>query len=151
MKHESSRPRVWKREASNLLLFPDESPTSPEVPPMTNAPPTVESFAPQTSCLTLAQIAAEWQVFLKRLGRRRRVLETILTAAHPVRLTGNTLIIGFPPHRRFHRELFDTPDYRACVEEELAWMFRVRLSVMTALSPDGRDLHRNGPTAEAPA
>jgi hypothetical protein len=151
MKYESSRPRVWKREASNLLLFPDASSTSPEVPSMTNAPPTAESFPPQTSCLTLAQIAAEWQVLLKRLGRRRRVLETILTAAHPVRLTGNTLIIGFPPHRRFHRELLDTPDYRACVEEELAWMLRVRLSVMTALSPEGRDLHRNGPRGKAPA
>ena len=151
MKCESSGPRVWKREASNLLLFPDESSTSPEVPSMTNAPPTVESCASQISCLTLAQIAAGWQVLLKRLGRRRRVLETILTAAHPVRLTGNTLIIGFPPHRRFHRELLDTPDYRACVEEELARMFRVRLSVMTAVSPDSRDLHRNGPTGEAPA
>jgi hypothetical protein len=151
MKHDLPHTRFWKPEASNLLLFPDESSASPEALPPTDSAPTAESLPPPTSFLTLAQVAAQWQMLLKRLGRRHRVLETVLTAGRPLRLTDTTLVVGFPPHRRFHRELLDTPDYRRCVEEELARMLRVRLSVVTTFSPEGHGLHRKGPCGNAPA
>ncbi|MGH8065420.1 MAG: hypothetical protein ACRERE_09305 [Candidatus Entotheonellia bacterium] len=151
MKHKQPHTRVWNDEATNLLLFPDESSASPATPRLTNAPPTPESSPLRNVPLSLAQIIAEWRALLIRLGRRRRVLETILTAGQPIRLNADTLIVGFPPHRRFHQELLDMPDYRRCVEEELARTFRVRLSVVTAVHPDSRGLRRDRVIGKTPA
>ena len=151
MTHKSRQTHVWNDEATNLLLFPDESSTSPAAPLLTNAPPTPERFSLRHFAPSLAQITAEWKGLLKRLGRRRRVLETILTAGQPIRLTTDTLVIGFPPHRRFHQELLDLADYRSCVEEELARTFRLRLSVITAVHPDSRGLRRGRVVGKTPA
>jgi hypothetical protein len=101
-----------------------------------HTPPAQENSRPRDFPPSLAQITAEWQALLKRLGRRRRILETILGTGHPVRLVDNTLVLGFPPQRRFQQELLDMPDYRGVVEEELQRTFQVQLSVVTALSPD---------------
>ena len=90
-------------------------------------------------------------MLLKRLGRRRRVLEAVLAAGHPLQLTGHTLVVGFSPQRRFHQELLDMPDYRSCVEEELVRTFQVRLSVVTALYPEGRHLSQQGTFGKTPA
>jgi hypothetical protein len=150
MRHEPPHTRVWNDEGTNLLLFPDESP-APPAPRLTNAPPTPEGSPLRNVPLSLAQIIAEWRALLTRLGRRRRVLETILTAGQPIRLNADTLIVGFPPHRRFHQELLDLADYRSCVEEELARTFRVRLSVITVAHPDSRGLRRQGVFGKTPA
>jgi hypothetical protein len=151
MKHESPHTRVCNGEAANLLLFPNEPVTPAKASPPTNAPSVLDSALIQNAPLSLAQITAEWQALLKRLGRRRRVLETILTAGRPIRLTDHILVVGFPPHRCFHRELLDTLDYRTCVEEELARTFRVRLAVVTALYPESPSLTRKGALGKAPA
>ena len=141
MKHGPPQTHLWNGD-TNLLLFPDDSARSPEALPLTNAASMPENSSLQNSPPSLAQVAAEWQMLLKRLGRRRRVLETILTAGHPLQLTGQTLVVGFSPQRRFHQELLDMPDYRSCVEEELTRTFRVQLSVVTALYPESRHLRR---------
>jgi hypothetical protein len=151
MKHESSHRRVWNGEVNNLLLFPDEPSALTEASLSTNASPTSESFLPRIQPLSLMQITAEWQTLRKRLGRRRRVLETILLAGQPIRLIDNTLVIGFPPDRSFHQELLDVPDYRSCLQEELARTFRVRLSVVTASHPESRSLHRKRAFGKTPA
>jgi hypothetical protein len=144
MKHTTLPARVWIDGATNLLLFPDDSPVSPEARPRTNDQPRSGCSARRNFPLSLAQIATSWQMLLKRLGRRRRVLETVLAAGHPIQLTDDTLVIGFPQQRRFHQELLDMADYRSCVEEELARTFRVRLSVVTALYPESRHLQHQG-------
>jgi hypothetical protein len=151
MKDDPPHTGVWNGEATNLLLFPDEPSVPAEVSPLTTVPPTPESSLGQNSSLSLSQLIAEWQRLLKRLGRRRRVLETILAAGQPIRLTDGVLVVGFPPHRRFHRELLDMPDYRSCVEAELARTFLVQLSVVTAFSPESSSLHRQGPFGKTPA
>jgi hypothetical protein len=151
MKRDSSHTRVWNGEATNLLLFPDESSAPTEISQPTNAPPRPETFPPRIQQLSLMQITAEWQRLRKRLGRRRRVLETILIAGQPIRLIDNTLVVGFPPDRRFHQELLDMPDYRSYLEEELARTFQVPLSVVTALYPESRGLHRKGAFGKTPA
>jgi hypothetical protein len=151
MKDESPHMGSWNGEATNLLLFPDEPSAPAEASPLTNVPPTPAISLPQNFPLSLAQIIAEWQKLLKRLGRRRRVLESILAAGQPIRLTDGVLIIGFPPHRRFHRELLDMPDYRSCVEAELARTFLARLSVVTALYPASGSFHRKEPFGKTPA
>jgi hypothetical protein len=144
MESQSRLRHVDSGKVINLLLFPEERPTPAEPPPPTNDRTPPECSPQSTSPVSLMQIAAEWRVLLKRLGRRRRVLETILTAGQPIRLLGHTLLIGFPPDRRFHQELLDMPDYRACVEEELSRMFEVDLAVATALHPESRGLRRHG-------
>jgi hypothetical protein len=151
MKDKLPQTHVWNNADTNLLLFPDESSASPAAPPLMNAPPTPESLPPRNYPLSLPQITAEWRGLLKRLGRRHRVLETILTAGQPIRLTAETLLIGFPPDRRFHQELLDIPDYRSCVEEELARTFRTQLSVVTTVHPERRGLRRNGVFGKTPA
>jgi hypothetical protein len=150
MKHKQPHTHVWNDEGTNLLLFPDESP-APPAPQLTNTPPTPESSPRQNIPLSLAHIIAEWRALLMRLGRRRRVLKTILTAGQPIRLNADTLIVSFPPHRRFHQELLDMPDYRSCVEEELARTFRIRLSVVTAVHPESRGVRRHGVFGKTPA
>lgn len=144
MKYQSPQTDVWKDQTTKLLLFPDASSTLPTAPLLTNAPSTSESLPPRNFPLSLEHITAEWRGLLKRLGRRRRVLETILTAGQPIRLIAATLIVGFPPHRCFHRELLDMPEYRGCVEAELTRTFRLRLFVATAAHPESRRLCRHG-------
>jgi hypothetical protein len=139
-----SHTRLWNDEVTNLLLFPGDPAAPPEALPLTNASSRPESPPPQNMPLSLAQVLAEWQMLVKRLGRRRRVLETVLTAGHPLQLNGHTLVVGFSPQRRFHQELLDMPDYRSCVEEELVRTFQVRLSVVTALYPESRHLSQQG-------
>jgi hypothetical protein len=151
MKHGLPHMRVWNDSATNLLLFPEDSSSYPEACQLTNASPTSQSFAPGNFPPSLGQIIAEWQTLLKRLGRRRRLLETVLAAGRPIRLTDDTLDIGFSPQRRFHRELLDLPEYRDCVEEELTRTFRVRLSVVTAWYPENRHLQHPGTFGKAPA
>jgi hypothetical protein len=129
---QHTRPR--KDGVSNLLLFPDDSAASPATLSPTNASSIRESSHPPPS---IALITAEWQTLAKRLGRQRCVLETILAAGHPLQIAGNTLVVGFSPRRRFHRELLDMPEYRSCVEQELLRTFRVRLWVITTLYPEG--------------
>jgi hypothetical protein len=151
MKQRPPHTRLWYDEITNLLLFPGDSAASLEALPLTNATSIPESPLSQTIPLSLAQVVAEWQMLLKRLGRRRRVLETVLAAGRPLRLTGHTLVVGFSPQRRFHQELLDMPDYRSCVEEELARTFQVRLSVLTALYPEHRHLSQQGTFRKTPA
>jgi hypothetical protein len=151
MKHEPHPTRVWEEGAINLLLFPDEPSAPPEaLPPMKTSLTPGSSPPPQFS-LSLTHITAEWQILRKRLGRRHRVLETVLAAGQPIQLTGHTLVVGFPPQRRFHQELLDLPDYRSCVEEELARTFQVQLSVVAVVSPVNHHLPHQRPSRKTPA
>ena len=140
MKQGLPHTRLRYAKFTNLMLFPGDSAGSFEELPLTNASSVPESPPLQNIPLSLAQIVAEWPMLLKRLGRRRCVLETLLAAAHPLQLTGHTLVVGFSPQRRFHQELLDMPDYRSCVEEELARTFQVRLCVVTTLYAENRHL-----------
>jgi hypothetical protein len=151
MKQGPPYTRLWNDGVTNLLLFPDDAAASPEALPLMNTSSRSEGPSSQIIPLSLAEITAEWQMLLKRLGRRRRVLETVLAAGHPLQLTGHTLVVGFSPQRRFHQELLDMPDYRSQVEEELARRFQVRLSVVTALYPESRHLSRQGTFGKTPA
>jgi len=150
MKHKSPQTNVWNDQTTNLLLFPDELSTLPIAPLLTNAPSTPERLPPRSLPFSLEHITAEWRGLLKRLGHRRRILESILTAGQPIRLIADTLIVGFPPHRRFHQELLDMPEYRSCVEAELTRTFCTRLFVVTAAHPESRGLRRHGVFGNTP-
>jgi hypothetical protein len=141
MESQSHVRPICNGELTNLLLFPEEIFT-----------PTEGSHSPHTPLhLSLTHITVEWPALLRRLGRRRQMLETILMAGRPIRLIGQTLIIEFPLNRRFHRELLDIPDSRAHVEEELSRRFRVRLAVETSLCPENHRLRPSGGFGATPA
>jgi hypothetical protein len=85
--------------------------------------------------LTTAQVTAMWGHVVKRVSRRRRILETILSTARPLRLAGQTVVLGFPPQQRFQQELIESEEYRRLLEEELQKTFGVVLEVSTELLP----------------
>jgi hypothetical protein len=143
--------RVLRGDESNLLLFPEETVSLSASSPMwdTHQPP--EPSPSEESSLSLAHVLAAWQPMVKRLGRRRRVLETILAAGRPIRLLHRTLVIGFSPQRQFHRELLELPEYRGYVEKELSKTFGIELQVLTALHPERRGPGPKGMFGQAPA
>ncbi len=103
MERQSRVRPICNGELTNLLLFPEEVFTPAEAYPSPRAQRQLERFPLSPLRLSLTHITAEWPALLKRLGRRRQVLETILTAGRPSQLMGQTLIIEFPLDRRFHR------------------------------------------------
>src|SRR6266545_1009107 len=123
MNLNSDPTRVSSSEDTNLLLFPEETLALSASSQMGDAQQPPETLPAEASSLSRADVLAEWQPMLKRLGRRRRVLETILAAGRPIRLCERTLVVGFAPQRQFHRELLDLPEYRRCVEKELSKIF----------------------------
>ena len=84
---------------------------------------------------TLAQVNATWDHIVKRVARRRRILETILSTARPLRLVGKQVVLGFSPQQRFQQELIQSDDYRHLIEEELRKAFGGELEVTTELYP----------------
>lgn len=125
---------------SSLSLFPAEFSPPLEHSPTPESPTHLLYSSTHPLPLLLPYIIAAWPSLLKRLGQRRQVLESILRAGHPLRLTDSTLTIAFPLDRQFHRELLDIPDYRICAEQELAHIFRTKLTLVTCLHPENREL-----------
>lgn len=90
---------------------------------------------PQPSTPTLDQVTAMWDHVVKRVARRRRILETILAAARPLRVSEQGLVLSFPPQHRFQQELVESEEYRNLLEEELKKAFGVSLEVTTEVYP----------------
>jgi len=76
-----------------------------------------------------------WDYLIKRVARRRRILETILAAARPLRVADQKLVLGFPPQHRFQQELVESEEYRSLLEDELQKAFGVHLEVTTEVYP----------------
>jgi hypothetical protein len=117
----------------SLPLFPDETP-----PLAATLEPRGDERAtttPQASTPTLDQVTAMWDHVVKRVARRRRILETILAAARPLRIVGQRLVLSFPPQQRFQQELVESEEYRSLLEEELNKAFGVSVEVTTEVYP----------------
>jgi hypothetical protein len=117
----------------SLPLFPDEAPPLT----VTHEPLHDEQSAtmPQLSPPTLEQMTAMWDQVVKRVARRRRILETILAAARPLRVADRGLVLSFPPQHRFQQELVESEEYRSLLEEEIEKVFGVSLEVTTEVYP----------------
>ena len=76
-----------------------------------------------------------WDHLVKRVGRRRRILETILSTARPLRVAEQRLVLSFPPQHSFQQELVESEEYRSLLEEELKKAFGVSLEVTTEAYP----------------
>jgi hypothetical protein len=117
----------------SLPLFPDEPPhLAATLEPRDDERTTAMS---QASTPTLDQVTAMWDHVVKRVARRRRILETILAAARPLRIVGQRLVLSFPPQQRFQQELVESEEYRSLLEEELKKAFGVSVEVTTEVYP----------------
>ena len=117
----------------SLPLFPAETPPlTATIEPRDDAP--LGDISPPPTP-TVAQVTAMWDRIVKRVSRRRRILETILAAARPLRVTDQRLVLGFPPQHRFQQELVESEEYRSLLEEELQKVFGVGLEVTTEVYP----------------
>jgi hypothetical protein len=90
---------------------------------------------PDLSPPTLEQVLAMWDQVVKRVARRRRILETILAAARPRRVNQQGLTLSFPPQQRFQQELVESDEYRSLLEEELKKVFGMSMEVTTEVYP----------------
>jgi hypothetical protein len=126
-------PQAPPAAEQSLPLFPEATPSVITDP----TPPHPESQDKelQPPLPTLAQVSATWDHIVKRAARRRRILETILSTARPLRLAGKQVVLGFPPQQRFQQELIQSEDYRHLIEEELRKAFGAELEVTTELYP----------------
>jgi hypothetical protein len=138
MKSPSHPTHVSPGTDGNLLPFPEETLNSSDTLLESADSPSPSQPTSEATVLPLARVVAAWQPLVRHLGRRRRVLESILSAGRPLWLSGKTLVVGFAADRQFHRELLDVPEYRKIVEAELARRFGVELAVVTKLYPESR-------------
>jgi hypothetical protein len=128
-----SRRRAGVRLDPTLPLFPDDTPALAVSPQPREQQRMTATSQPPTP--TIAQVTATWDRVVKRVARRRRILETILVAARPLRMAGPKLILGFPPQHRFQQELIESEEYRSLLEDELRNTFGMNLEVATELHP----------------
>ena len=117
----------------SLPLFPDGLPAR-IVPPEPRDDEEISDPSPP-SMPSVAQVTAMWDHLVKRVARRRRILETILSAARPLRVADQRLVLSFPPQHRFQQELVESEEYRSLLEEELRKTFGVSLEVTTEVYP----------------
>jgi hypothetical protein len=121
------------RTGRSLPLFPDETPVRPIDPEFDDGKQLVVTSQPPIP--SVAQVTAMWDHIVTRVARRRRILETILSAARPLRIAGHGFVLGFPPQHRFQQELVESEEYRSLLEEELKKAFGVALEVTTEVYP----------------
>jgi hypothetical protein len=120
---------------ATLPLFPEDAVPPPALSQALPHGRREQDSATPAPMLSLELIAAKWDYILKRVGRRRRILETILSTARPVHLEGHTLRLGFPPQSRFQQELMASPEYCGLLEEELAHLLGVSVEVTATFHP----------------
>jgi uncharacterized protein len=121
------------RTDRSLPLFPDETPERSVDPEFDDGKQIAVTSQPPTP--SVAQVTAMWDHIVTRVARRRRILETILSAARPLRIAGHGFVLGFPPQHRFQQELVESEEYRRLLEEELKKAFGVALEVTTEVYP----------------
>jgi hypothetical protein len=134
-----ARPRRWRRAqapaeaAPTLPLFPDDTP--PRAVDLGSHGHRLGAETSPSPSLSIAQVTATWDLIVKRLARRRRSLESLLSTARPLRIAGARLVLGFPPQQRFQQELVASEEYRHLLEEELKQTYGMSLEVTTEIHP----------------
>jgi hypothetical protein len=124
---------------TTLPLFPDEEPAVVDTFTRSIRQVAAETLPTLGVGMSLAHLTAQWPHLIKRVARRRRILDTILSTTWPVQMMEHTLVVAFPPQHRLQQELFESPEYRGLLEEELSRMFGRAFDVETVLHPAPAD------------
>ena len=114
------------------------SPQPPMNPPPRHSPLPESSPAPMPSAAQMTApetLAAQWPVFLERLGAQKMSLAAYLAEAKPLHLEGQTLTIGLP---RFalHQEVLTVLEHRRLIERLLAELYQTPIAVQYATLPE---------------
>jgi hypothetical protein len=117
----------------SLPLFPDDP--TPRTATLESRQDQRTAAISPSATPTIEQVIALWDRVVRRVARRRRIFEPILAAAHPLRISSQGLVLGFPPQHRFQQELVESEEYRNLLEEELMKALGVSLEVTTEVSP----------------
>jgi len=103
----------------------------PETAAREPAPP-----APQLE-LSLDKISRAWGVILTQVRRRKIPLYSLLQEARPVDLSGNVLVLGFPPEAGFHKTQVEKPNYVSILTEVLKELTGVELKIRCVRTDSG--------------
>lgn len=114
------------------------------------APP--EEAAPELPPLELAQVQHAWrQAVIPAVEERSIPTASLLLEARPVELSGNRLVLEFPPDASFHRSQAEDPKNAAVLAEALHEVTGRRLALAFALGERPQDEGEAGeaePTTE---
>ncbi len=117
-------------------------PSEPSAPDASRSPESAaapESASPDPSPrpappdLKLEELQSAWRhSVLPAVEHRNIPASSMLVAAHPAKLEGETLTLEFPPDARFHRERAEEPRNVAVLQEALFEVTGRRLSIVFA-------------------
>ena len=80
-------------------------------------------------------LAAQWPVFLERLGAQKMSLAAYLAESLPLHLDGKTLTIGLPGFA-LHQEVLTVLEHRRLIERLLAELYQTPIEVQYATLPE---------------
>ena len=104
------------------------APSSVPEPSPSPAPSVTSMTAPET-------LAAQWPVFLERLGAQKMSLAAYLAESLPLHLDGKTLTIGLPGFA-LHQEVLTVLEHRRLIERLLAELCQTPIEVQYATLPE---------------
>jgi DNA polymerase III gamma/tau subunit len=120
-----------------------EAPSQPQ--------PAAETAEPLPD-LGLEQIQHVWgQAVLPALGERSIPAASVLGEARPVELSGNRLVIEFPPAASFHRNLAEEPKNASLLTEVLYEVTGHKLALAFAVGEGEGEIEAEETEAEGPA
>jgi DNA polymerase III subunit gamma/tau len=129
---------------------PHHSPT-PETPAQA---PTAPAAAPSDPLpdLDIEQVQQVWgQAVLPAIGERSIPTASVLGEAKPIELSGNRLVIEFPPAASFHRNLAEEPKNATLLAEVLYEVTGHRLALAFAVGDaeeEAEETETEGPASE---
>jgi DNA polymerase III subunit gamma/tau len=128
-------------------------PHKPAPPQATAVPADDEPDAPakQGSPVELGEIQTAWkQAILPAVGERSIPTASVLNEAKPIELSGDRLVIEFPPAASFHRNLAEEPKNATLLAEVLYEITGRRLALAFAIGEGGADEEESeeGPVTE---
>ena len=80
-------------------------------------------------------LAAQWPVFLERLGAQKISLAAYLAEGKPLHLDGGLLTIGLPAFA-LHQEVLTVLEHRRLIERLLAELYQTTILVQYATLPE---------------
>ena len=121
----------------------------PELPPVVDLPPAVK--LPPAQASGVDDILSVWAGIINHVKAKKISAASYLQEGYPVSLEGRTLMLGFPKELKFHKEVLESAENRALIEEALKDVVKADLKVtFTIVEPVrpkgglGRDMESSG-------
>jgi DNA polymerase-3 subunit gamma/tau len=128
-----------------------QAPKQPSPQPQASVPPPDDAPAEQGPPVELSEIQSAWkQAVLPAVGERSIPTASVLNEAKPIELSGDRLVIEFPPAASFHRNLAEEPKNSTLLAEVLYEITGRRLTLAFAIGERDADEDESdeGPVTE---